>query len=599
ALHHVRSGIWELELPLSTLSHEDLYRLLIEWPGGAGERLPAWGRRIVQDSNTHIFSAQVWEPPNPYKWNITDFSRNAEALLIYEAHIGMSQEEKKVGTYNEFREKILPHIARCGYNCIQLMAIQEHPYYASFGYQVSNFFAPCSRFGTPDELKALIDAAHEMGIAVFLDLVHSHAVKNEVEGLSRFDGTLYQYFHDGDRLDHPVWDSRLFNYGKTEVLHFLLSNVRYWIDEFKFDGLRFDGVTSMLYYDHGLGEPFSSYEKYFNGRVDMDALCYLALANKLAHQCGNITTIAEDVSCLPGLAVQREFGGVGFDYRLAMGIPDFWIHTLSSKSDDQWHVENMFHALTNRRSDEKTISYAESHDQALVGDKTIIFRLLDSAMYYKMRIDQQDYLIERGMSLHRLIRLITLTTASFGYLNFMGNEFGHPEWIDFPRPGNNWSYDHARRIWSLMTDPSLQYHRLLQFDNDMISFCRTNEIFKDPGPWKIYSHVDNQLLGFSRSDHLFFFNFNPTRSFSPFEMALEEDTYELVFETDAPKYGGAGRFERGKCIDTEQREVDFKVLHFLKFEFPPRTAVVFKAKHREKRYRNVIREERFKVPFLK
>ncbi len=594
-LHHIRNGIWEIEIPLETLRHLDLYRVVIEWHGGSGERLPAWGRYVVQDRDTHIFSAGVWDPPHPYEWQVPDFVRQDGPLLIYEAHVGMALEEKRIGTFSEFREQLIPHIKRCGYNCIQLMGIQEHPYYASYGYQVSNFFAPSSRFGTPDELRALIDEAHRQGLAVFLDLVHSHAVKNEVEGLSRFDGTLHQYFHDGDRIDHPVWDSRLFNYGKTEVLHFLLSNVRYWHDAFKFDGYRFDGVTSMTYYDHGLGEPFSSYEKYFSGRIDMDALVYLSLANKVAHQAGNVVTIAEDVSGLPGLAAPRESGGVGFDYRLAMGIPDFWINALT-RSDDQWHVEGMFYALTNRRSDERTISYVESHDQALVGDKTMIFRLLDSAMYFRMRNTEQDYFIERGISLHRLMRFVTLTTASYGYLNFMGNEFGHPEWIDFPRPGNNWSHERARRQWSLMSNPELQYSRLFQFDLDMIAFMKERGIFHDSGPWKIYSHIDNQVLGFTRSGHYFFFNFSPAGNRDPFEIELEEDTYEIVFDTDSPAYGGAGRLERGKLYDTELREIDFKVHHLLRFPLPPRTAVVLRPHHREKRYRNEIREERYKVP---
>lgn len=595
-MKQVQTAIWELKLPEPALKHQDLYRLLVEWPGGEGERLPAWGRRVYQDPDSHQFSAQVWQPPKPYRWKVENFELPHDPLLIYEAHVGMAQEESKVGTYLEFRDKILPHVIECGYNAVQIMAIQEHPYYASFGYQVSSFFAPSSRFGTPEDLCSLIDACHEAGIAVFLDLVHSHAVKNEVEGLSRFDGSYYQFFHEGQRGEHPVWDSRLFNYGKNEVLHFLLSNVRYWLDAFHFDGFRFDGVTSMLYYDHGFGDPFVSYDKYFNGRVDMDALVYLCLANKLVDACSNAITIAEDVSGLPGLAMPREAGGAGFDYRLSMGIPDYWIQSLTTKSDDQWHVEHMFQALTDRRRDEKTISYAESHDQALVGDKTIIFRLLDANMYYKMRIDQQDYLIERGMSLHRLIRFITFCTAAYGYLNFMGNEFGHPEWIDFPRPGNNWSFRHARRMWSLMRNPDLQYQRLLQFDRDMIHFGKEQNIFRKHSASRVYSHVDNQVLGFRRSDRYFFFNFSPGHSLQDYEIEMpEEDTYEIIFDTDSPSYGGSGRVERGSRLDTQEKIVDFVTKHFLKIDMPPRSALVLKPMHREKKSKPTIRESRHRV----
>lgn len=256
------NGIWEIALTDAQMCHEDLFKLLVEWDGGSGERIPAWTRRVVQDEQSKIFSAQVWNPEKPYKFKNKRFKPKKSPLLIYECHIGMSTNEEKVGTYNEFRQNILPRVAKDGYNAIQIMAIQEHPYYGSFGYHVSSFFAASSRFGTPDELKQLIDEAHGMGIAVIMDIVHSHAVKNEVEGLGRFDGSYDQYFLSGERREHPAWDSLCFNYGKNEVLHFLLSNCKFWLEEYKFDGFRFDGVTSMLYYSHGLGEAFCNYGDY-------------------------------------------------------------------------------------------------------------------------------------------------------------------------------------------------------------------------------------------------------------------------------------------------------------------------------------------------
>ena len=350
--------------------------------------------------------------------------------MIYECHIGMAQNEEKVGTYNEFREKILPRVAADGYNCIQIMAIQEHPYYGSFGYHVSSFFAPSSRFGTPEELKELIDTAHRMGIAVIMDIVHSHAVKNEVEGLGNFAGDPNQYFYPGVRREHPAWDSLCFDYGKNEVIHFLLSNCKYWLEEFHFDGFRFDGVTSMLYYSHGLGEAFCNYGDYFNGNQDDNAICYLTLANKLIHQVNSkAITIAEEVSGMPGLAAPYQDGGYGFDYRMAMNIPDYWIKTIKEKIDEDWKPSSMFWEVTNRRKDEKTISYAESHDQALVGDKTIIFRLIDADMYWHFQKGDENYNVHRGIALHKMIRLLTASTINGGYLNFMGNEIAQlREW---------------------------------------------------------------------------------------------------------------------------------------------------------------------------
>ncbi|NLI72902.1 MAG: 1,4-alpha-glucan-branching enzyme, partial [Bacteroidales bacterium] len=347
-LNKLDNGVWEIYLPEDALKHEQLYKLWVEWEGGAGERIPAWCRRVVQDDETKIFSAQVWNPEVKYRFQVDKFVPETKPLLIYECHIGMSSSEEKVSTYDEFRRTVLPRIVNLGYNCIQIMAIQEHPYYGSFGYHVSSFFAASSRFGTPEELKRLIDQAHEMGVAVIMDLVHSHAVKNEVEGLARFDGTPYQYFHGGSRREHPAWDSLLFDYAKPEVLHFLLSNCKFWMEEYKFDGFRFDGVTSMLYRSHGLGEDFSGYDSYYNLNQDGDAICYLTLANKMIHQVNpNAITIAEEVSGMPGLASKVEDGGIGFDFRMAMGIPDFWIKYIKEVRMEHWKVGHIYWELTN------------------------------------------------------------------------------------------------------------------------------------------------------------------------------------------------------------------------------------------------------------
>lgn len=534
-------GVWEIILPEDKLKHEDLYKLWIEWGEGAGERIPAWCRRVVQDEQTKIFSAQVWNPKKSYTFKIDHFVPKADPLLVYECHIGMASSEERIGTYNEFRTNVLPRIVQEGYNAIQIMAIQEHPYYGSFGYHVSSFFAASSRFGTPDDLKHLIDDAHSMGLAVIMDIVHSHAVKNEVEGLARFDGTEYQYFHVGNRREHTAWDSLCFNYGKNEVLHFLLSNCKFWLEEYKFDGFRFDGVTSMLYYNHGLGEAFTTYANYYNGHQDGDAITYLTLANKLIREVNpDAISIAEEVSGMPGLAVGFDEGGYGFNYRMAMNIPDFWIKLLKEKKDEDWHPSAIWWEVTNRRDDEKTISYAESHDQALVGDKTIIFWLIDSAMYWHMNKDDHDLIVERGVALHKMIRLVTATTINGGYLNFMGNEFGHPEWIDFPREGNGWSYKYARRQWDLVDNKDLKYHYLGDFDKAMLKLVHSVKNFQELPLKKIWDSDGDQVLAYSRENLIFVFNFNPTRSFADYGLLASAGEYEVVLNTDAPAFGGFG-----------------------------------------------------------
>ena len=535
------SGNWEIKLPATTLHHGDLFKLSVHWEGGQGERIPAWATRVVQDEQTKIFSAQVWAPETPYQWRVKKFKPETNPLLIYECHIGMGQDAEKVGTYREFKDNVLPRIVKDGYNCIQIMAIQEHPYYGSFGYHVSSFFAASSRFGTPEELKELIDAAHEQGIAVIMDIVHSHAVKNEIEGLGNFAGDPCQYFYEGARREHPAWDSLCFDYGKNEVLHFLLSNCKFWLEEYHFDGFRFDGVTSMLYYSHGLGEAFMSYGDYYNGHEDDNAICYLTLANEVIHQVNHSAiTIAEEVSGMPGLAAPFKDGGYGFDYRMAMNIPDYWIKIIKELRDEEWKPSSMFWEVKNRRADEKTISYCESHDQALVGDKTIIFRLVDADMYWHFKIGDQNYTANRGIALHKMIRLLTASTINGGYLNFMGNEFGHPEWIDFPREGNGWSYKYARRQWNLVDNPELCFHYLGDFDQAMLKTLKKEKNIQKTPIVEIWHNDGDQILAFQRGDLLFFFNFSPNRSYDGYGFMVKEGAYDYILNTDDVKYGGNG-----------------------------------------------------------
>ncbi|MDA3927581.1 MAG: alpha amylase C-terminal domain-containing protein, partial [Prolixibacteraceae bacterium] len=576
-LTSIGNGNWELILPLNKLEHKDFYALNIHWNGGSGKRIPAWANRVVQDPVTYIFNAQIWNPPTRYQWKNKNFVPSSNSVFIYEAHIGMAGEEERVHTFNEFRTEILPQVKELGYNVIQFMAIPEHPYYGSFGYHVSSFFAASSRFGTPEELKQLIDEAHGMGIAIIMDLIHSHAVKNELEGIGNLDGTRYQFFHDGPRGEHPAWDSYCFNYGKNEVLHFLLSNIKYWLDEYNFDGYRFDGVTSMLYFDHGLGKAFGGYEDYFTPNLDYDAVVYFKLANKLIHEIKEkALSIAEDMSGLPGVAAPLTDGGLGFDYRMSMGVPDYWIKQIKEKKDEEWEVGDLFYQMTAHRNDEKVVSYTESHDQALVGDKTILFRLIDKEMYYNMRKDQPSLVVDRGIALHKMTRLITSSCAGGAYLTFMGNEFGHPEWIDFPREGNNWSYKNARRLWSLSKDYDLRFHWLKDFDREMIHLLDKYNTIITPEIWKIWENKPDQVLAYSRGDLLFVFNFSPTTSYTDYGIAYEASKFKVLLNTDAGRFGGQDRIDDRITYYTIPQMTGSENKHYLKLYLPARTAIVFK-----------------------
>lgn len=568
SLNPIGGGNWEIRLPAMFLHHRELYKLFIEWPGGGGERLPSYVRRVVQDPVTKVFCAQVWEPDEQYQWKSARPGARPHPL-IYECHIGMSSEEEKVATFEEFRVNVLPHIEALGYDTIQIMALQEHPYYGSFGYQVSNFYALSSRFGTPEEFKHLVDDAHARGIAVVMDIVHSHSVDNEAEGLSLFDGREDLYFYKGPQGHHPAWGSRCFDYGKSETKYFLLSNCKFWMEEYHLDGFRFDGVTSMLYWDHGLGKDFVGYDNYFNAGVDENAVTYLALAAMLVKEIDpDGITIAEDMSGMAGLAAPFEAGGLGFEFRMAMGVADHWIKWLKEKTDDQWSMGEIWWELTNKREDEKTISYAECHDQALVGDKTLIFRLIDKEMYTSMNIDSKSLVVDRGIALHKMIRLVTIATAGDGYLTFMGNEFGHPEWIDFPRAGNGWSYKYARRQWSLCKPDYLRYKYLMNFDSDMIHLFRKENLLAYR-PELIRADEEKKVLIFRRKNYIFALDFNPSESFTGYAVEAPEGDWELELDSDEKRYDGFSRLAEG-----EVHHSDTGITMYL----PSRCALVFRRK---------------------
>ena len=555
-------GVWEIFLPSDTYSqsfvHESLIKVHVVTADSALDRIPAYITRMVQDEESKDFSGQLWFPEKEYKWTDENFSpkKALSEPLVYECHVGMGQEKKGLGTYREFADLIVPEIKKNGYTAIQLMAVMEHPYYGSFGYHVSNFYSPSSRFGTPEDLKYLVDTAHGLGLAVIMDIVHSHAVQNVSEGLNEFDGSDHQYFHAGPKGYHEVWDSKLFDYAKWEVKRFLLSNIRYWMEEFHFDGFRFDGVTSMLYIHHGL-VTFDHFDKYFNNEVDGDAIIYMQLANRLIHTIKpDAISIAEEVSGMPGLCRQPVEGGIGFDFRMAMGIPDFFIKILKDQRDEDWDIFECWKVVSERRYKEKTIAYAESHDQALVGDKSIAFWLMDKEMYFNMHVKDSHLVVDRGMAYHKLFRLFTISLGGEGYLNFMGNEFGHPEWIDFPREGNDWSYQHARRQWSLAENKDLKYKFLLFWDNEMIRLVKKYHILQAPFAKQLHMDPTNKVIIFLRGELIFIFNFNTKESISDYLFrAPEMGKYNLVLNSDNTKFGGFGRIDESLSYYTNQNQM--------------------------------------------
>ena len=578
-LERKEHGNWEIFLDgRDALKHMCLVKVRVKANGKESDRLPLYIKRTVQNPVTYDFVGQIWQPEKQFRWHDTEFRVDQTSpLFIYELHIGMAQEKEGIGSFKEFTHNILPRIKDAGYNTIQIMAIMQHPYYASFGYQVSNFFAVSSWFGTPDDLKELVDTAHSMGIVVLMDLVHSHAIDNHKEGINGFDGTGYQFFHEGTRGNHPEWKTKLFNYGKNEVLHFLLSNIKFWLDEYHFDGYRFDGVTSMSYHHQGLGVQFSNYSKYFSADTDLDAITYLQFANDLIREVRpDAITIAEDMSGMPGMCLPVNEGGIGFDYRLSMGVPDLWIKTIKERRDEDWSMNQLWHELTSHRPQEKTIGYVESHDQALVGDKTLIFRLADKEMYWHMGKNDPSIFVSRAIELSKLIKFLTITLAGEGYMNFMGNEFGHPDWIDFPTKVNNWSYKYACRHWSLMENQELRYADMANFDRETIAFMKAHNLMLADDLLNLWIDEENKILAYKKGGLIFLFNFNPTKSFPDFALPVEKQgKYQVIFNSDEKKFAGQGRIDHNyiyytKILPERKNKPGFAIYT------PNRTALVLK-----------------------
>jgi len=536
------NGDWELFLPGDTLRQGSRVLTIVRNGDRLTQHIPLYARRVTQDWVHRSWCCEVWDDTDAYPWTDDGFCSD-EPPLIYEAHVGMSCEEHRIATYREFADNVLPHVQDLGYNTVQLMAVMEHPYYGSFGYQVSSFYAASSRFGYPDDLRYLVNKAHGMGIRVLLDVVHSHAVANTLEGINLFDGTDYQFFHQGEQGNHPAWGTKCFDYDKPEVLHFLLSNLKFWLEEYHFDGFRFDGVTSMLYHDHALGANFTDLSMYFTMNTDVEAVTYLQLANELAHSVNpRCITIAEDMSGMPGMCEPIADGGVGFDYRLGMGIPDLWIKLAKERRDEDWRLDTLWHELTFRNA--RTIAYVESHDQALVGDQTLIFRLAGAAMYDQMSKSCHTEVIDRAVALHKMVRLLTMGAGGNGYLTFMGNEFGHPEWIDFPREGNGNSFQYCRRQWSLLRNGGLKYQCLNDFDHDMVHTALYYHIFDQWYPDLRWMHEDDHVLAFERGGLLFVFNFSPNRSYTDYAIPVSRGAdHYVLFTSDDERYGGFNRME--------------------------------------------------------
>ena len=549
AFQPVGDGWWRLDLPPEALEHGTYMELRVMAPGveGAVRRVPACAQWVEQDKLTPTqWCARLWNPPQPYEWQHARPEAPLPFPRIYEAHVGMAipalehrhgqwlpRHPKSVGSFRLFAEEVLPRIARAGYTAVQLMGVPEHPLYKSFGYQVSSYFAPTSRCGTPDDFRLLVDTAHGLGLRVILDIPHSHSCPNTEQGMARYDGSPYLFAAKDNQ-----WGTASFDYGQKMTRRLLLSNCHYWMEEYRVDGFRFDAVGNMIYVDHGFGDDFSHVGRCFhteNGepRGDEDGILYLALANTLIHELSApALSIAEEFSGMPGMTSPPEHGGLGFDYRFAMGVPDYWAKFIKGQ-EEGLELGQLWHEMTNHRPYERTINYVECHDQSINGKDAMIWRLMGDEMYTGMALPQQSWNISRGLALYKLMRLITLSTAHCGYLSFMGAEFGHPEWLD--------DEEHAHRQWHLADAPDLKYHQLAAFDRHTLHLLAERHLADMAhSPLLRLLHEEHRLLVFERGTLLLAFNFHELHSQTALDVWVTPGKYVEADSSDAPAYGGHG-----------------------------------------------------------
>ncbi|PIA28857.1 hypothetical protein AQUCO_06600053v1 [Aquilegia coerulea] len=556
--------------------HGSRYRVYFNTPSGSLERVPAWATYVLPDVDGKQSCAVHWDPPPEiaYKWKHMR-PKKPNSLRIYECHVGISGSEPKISSFHEFIENVLPHVKNAAYNAIQLMGVIEHKDYFTVGYRVTNLFAVSSRFGTPDDFKRLVDEAHGLGLLVLLDVAHSYSAADEMVGLSLFDGSNDCYFHTGKRGHHKYWGTRMFKYGDIDVLQYLLSNLKWWVSEYQIDGYQFHSISSMMYTHNGFASFTGDLEEYCNQYVDKDALIYLILANEMLHYLHpNIITIAEDATHYPGLCEPTSEGGLGFDYYVNLSVSEMWLWFLENVPDDQWSMNKIVNTLVgNRQSADKMLMYAENHNQSISGGQSFAEILFGDT---KQNSGDSDYLLLRGSSLHKMIKLITFSIGGRAYLNFMGNEFGHPKRVEFPMAGNDFSFSLANRQWDLLMDEGI-HNGLFSFDKDMMMLDEAQRVLSRGLPNVHHVNDATMVISYIRGPFLFIFNFHPKGSYENYIVGVEEaGEYQVILNTDEIKYGGRGLLQHEKYV---QRTISKRVDGFrncLKVTLPSRSAQVYK-----------------------
>ena len=505
---------------------------------------------------------------NHFKWTdkkwMTDREKkdmNKEPVSIYECHIGSWMKhpdgtEDGFYTYRQFADRIVEYLKDIPYTHIELMGIAEYPFDGSWGYQVTGYYAPTSRYGTPDDFRYLIDTLHKHNIGVILDWVPAHFPR-DAHGLAEFDGTCL-YEHPDKRLgEHPDWGTKIFNYSKNEIRNFLIANALFWIREFHIDGLRVDAVASMLYLDYGKKDGEWVANKY-GGNENLDAIEFFKHLNSVIHGSHpGVMTIAEESTAWPKVTADPKDGGLGFSFKWNMG----WMHDFCEymKLDPYFRKDNHY-KLTFAMSYNSSENYIMplSHDEVVH---------LKCSMVNKMP----------GYEVDKYANLRVLYTFMYGHegkkLLFMGQEFAQErewsearelDWSLLAKPLN-------RGMWNYVSELLKLYRKspcLYEIDNDWSGFEWMNADDKDRS---IYSFVRRSADG--KQHMLFVINMTPVE-YPKYQVGVPMNTqYKLVLNSDEVKFGGNGnkipksiKAKKGLCDNREQ---------YISFALPPLTAVVF------------------------
>ena len=561
---HVDNGIWELFIP--GLGEGTLYKYEIKTryqgymvskadPVGFYSELRPKNASIVWDIGKYEWQDQDWVESRAEK-------QAADApISIYEVHLGSWR--RKEGwewlTYQDLARDLIPYVKHMGYTHIELLPIAEHPFDGSWGYQVTGFFAPTSRFGTPDEFMAFVDACHQEGIGVILDWVPAHYPKDEV-GLGFFDGTHLYEHADPRQGAHPDWGTYIFNYARNEVSQFLISNALFWLDKYHIDGLRVDAVASMLYLDFSR-EPGEWVPNRFGGRENLDAIAFIRRFNTAVHQYfPGVITLAEESTSWPGVSHPVSEGGLGFSYKWNMG----WMHdTLQYIETDpiyrSFHHGTLTFSLLYAFSEKFVLPF--SHDEVVH---------LKKNMLDKMPGD----LWQKFANLRLL----------FGYqwshpgkkLQFMGTEFG--QWRE---------WNEAQSLdWHLL-DQDSKHIGLQELVRDLNGLYRSESaLHEEEYSWNGFFWVDlhdsqNSILSYGRRSVdddgtiLVVCNFTPVVRPGYRLGVPEPGVYEEILNTDAADYGGSNVVnEPRESSPTPWQDLPHSII----LTVPPLAAVYWKLK---------------------